>query len=95
MTATATEEEVFTDLMGQLDSLYVIVVLDDDVNTTEYVTRVFMKHFKLSNELAITKMLEVHETGRSVLDSGSWEEMKLHHEAMLHYGLLSKIEKAS
>jgi len=76
MTAISTEQDVFASMMEQLDTPYVIVILDDDVNTTEYVTRVFMSYFELSNEVAITKMLEVHEQGRSVLDSGTYDEMK-------------------
>ena len=95
MTAAATEQDVFTDLMGQLDTPYLIVVLDDDVNTTDYVTAVFMKHFKLDLDTATLRMLEVHQDGRSVLDSGTYDEMKVHHEAMMAYKLRSKIEKSS
>ena len=96
---TATEMEVdttlFEDLVADLDTPYVVKILDDDVNTMDYVVAVFMKHFKLDEETATLRMLEVHQDGFSVLDSGTEEEMLAHHEAMRHYKLRSCVEKAS
>lgn len=94
MTATVTEDAVFTDLVNQLEDLYVIKILDDDVTPMDLVVMVFIVHFKLEPEAAVTLMLQVHNEGSAILDSGSEEEMLAHHEAMRHYKLRSKVEKA-
>lgn len=95
MTAMDVEQELFQDIVEQLDTPYTIVILDDDVTTMDYVVAVFVRHFKLELEVAVKKMYEVHNEGRSVLDSGTYDEMKAHHEAMMAYKLRSKIEKAT
>lgn len=95
MTATDIEQITFEDLIMGLDTPWVLKILDDSVNTTNYVVAVFMKHFKLDENTATLRMLEVHTDGSSTLDSGTEEEMLVHHEAMRHYKLRSAVEKAN
>lgn len=95
MTAVDIEQEIFSDLTSHLDKPWVIMILDDDKTTMEYVVAVFMKHFKLDEATAVKKMFEVHNEGSSILDSGTEEEMLAHHEAMRHYRLRSSVEKMS
>ena len=94
MTATDLESTTFEELIAEFDTPWVIKILDDK-NTMDYVVAVFMKHFKLEYEVAEAKMWEVHRQGVSTLDSGTEEEMLIHHEAMRAYGLRSSVEKAT
>lgn len=74
---------------------HVVIVWDDDVNTMNYVAAVFVKHFKLDVDTAIKKMLEVHNNGKSILDSGSKTDMEFHALVLdVQYGLTTTVEKA-
>jgi ATP-dependent Clp protease adaptor protein ClpS len=79
--------------MEAFEKPWKIIVLDDDVTPMDYVIAVFMKHFKLSEEDATLKMLEVHNSGRSVLESGKKEDMEFHMVAMHSYKLQATIEQ--
>lgn len=81
--------------MESFDQVWQCVVWDDDVNTMEYVTAVFMRHFKLPEIQALKKMMEVHMEGRSILATGSREEMEFHVVAMGEYGLTASLEKSN
>ena len=70
-----------------------VVVHDDPVNLMNYVTWVFMDHFRLPKDEAHAKMLEVHNSGRAVLDHGNREHMERHAAAMQRYGLWATIEE--
>jgi ATP-dependent Clp protease adaptor protein ClpS len=58
-----------------------------------YVTYVFMTYFKYSKEKAEKLMLQVHNEGKSVVSSGSREEMERDVNAMHSYGLWATLQK--
>ncbi|WP_062387147.1 ATP-dependent Clp protease adapter ClpS [Demequina iriomotensis] len=73
---------------------WVTVVWNDPVNLMSYVTRVFQEYFGLARHEAEARMREVHEKGRSVLSSGSREQMEIHVQAMHGYGLWATLERS-
>lgn len=73
---------------------WVTVVWNDPVNLMSYVTRVFQEYFRLPRHEAEARMREVHERGRSVLSTGSREQMEVHVQAMHGYGLWATLERS-
>ncbi|WP_062461265.1 ATP-dependent Clp protease adapter ClpS [Demequina soli] len=73
---------------------WVTVVWNDPVNLMSYVTRVFQEYFGLPRPEAEKHMREVHEKGRSVLSTGSREQMEVHVQAMHAYGLWATLERS-
>jgi ATP-dependent Clp protease adaptor protein ClpS len=78
----------------KLASPWVTIVWNDPVNLMSYVTFVFQKYFGYSKKKARKLMLEVHEDGRSVVSTGSREEMERDVQAMHEYGLWATMQKA-
>lgn len=78
----------------QLDSPWVTIVWNDPVNLMSYVSWVFRSYFGFSTEEAERLMLQVHHDGRSVVATGSREEMERHVEAMHDFGLWATLQKA-
>ena len=60
-----------------------VVVLDDPVNTINYVTHVFCKVFDYTKERSGRHTLEAHQSGRSLLWSGHRERAE-HYVITLH-----------
>ena len=83
-----------TDDLTFVDQPWVTVVWNDPVNLMSYVSYVFSTYFGYSRKKAEKLMLEVHNDGRSVVASGSREEMERDVQAMHDYGLWATIEKA-
>ena len=75
------------------DSPWVTIVWDDPVNLMSYVTYVFMTYFKYPRVKAEKLMMQVHQDGRSVVSSGSREEMERDVSAMHSYGLWATLAK--
>ena len=73
---------------------WVTVVWNDPVNLMSYVTFVFQQHFGYPRKKAEKLMMEVHEDGRSVVSSGTREEMERDVQAMHGYGLWATLQKA-
>jgi ATP-dependent Clp protease adaptor protein ClpS len=73
---------------------WVTVVWNDPVNLMSYVTFVFQNYFGYSRAKAEKLMLEVHQDGRSVVSTGSREEMERDVQAMHEYGLWATLQKA-
>lgn len=72
---------------------WVTVVWDDPVNLQTYVVYVFMELFGYSKARATELMLQVHNEGKSIVSSGSREEME-HDVARLHeYGLWATLQR--
>jgi ATP-dependent Clp protease adaptor protein ClpS len=69
-------------------------VWNDPVNLMSYVTFVFTQYFGYSRKKAEKLMLEVHHDGRSVVSTGSREEMERDVQAMHEYGLWATMQKA-
>jgi ATP-dependent Clp protease adaptor protein ClpS len=77
-----------------LDRPWSTIVWNDPVNLMSYVSFVFRTHFGYSRKKAEKLMLEVHHDGRSVVSTGSREEMERDVQAMHEYGLWATLEKA-
>jgi len=73
---------------------WVTIVWNDPINLMSYVTYVFQSYFGYSKSKARKLMLEVHEDGRSVVSTGSREEMERDVQAMHEYGLWATMQKA-
>jgi len=73
---------------------WVTVVWNDPVNLMSYVTFVFQKYFGYDKKKAEKLMLEVHHDGKSVVSTGSREEMERDVQAMHEYGLWATMQKA-
>ena len=87
-------EEPEVDEVTKLASPWVTIVWNDPVNLMSYVTLVFQKYFGYSKKKAQKLMMEVHEDGRSVVSTGSREEMERDVQAMHGYGLWATMQKA-
>ena len=87
-------EETFTDGVLVPDKPWVTIVWNDPVNLMSYVTYVFQKHFGYDKSQAEKLMMEVHKDGRSVVSTGSREEMERDVQAMHEYGLWATLQKS-
>jgi ATP-dependent Clp protease adaptor protein ClpS len=87
-------DEPVTDDITQLSTPWVTIVWIDPVNLMSYVTFVFQQYFGYSRKKAEKLMLEVHHDGRSVVSTGSREEMERDVQAMHEYGLWATMQKA-
>ena len=91
MTETVVKKE--TKGKSAADRPWNVVVHNDPVNLTAYVTMVFQKVFGYAKERAERHMLEVHHKGRSVVWSGDRERAELYVQQLHGYLLLATIEK--
>ncbi len=95
--ATTSPVEVEPDLTPDEITLisrpWVTLVWNDPVNLMSYVTYVFRTYFGYDSKKAEKLMLEVHNDGRSMVSSGSREEMERDVQAMHEYGLWATLEK--
>jgi ATP-dependent Clp protease adaptor protein ClpS len=73
---------------------WVTIVWNDPVNLMSYVTFVFTQYFGYPRDKAEKLMLEVHEDGKSVVSTGTREEMERDVQAMHEYGLWATMQKA-
>ena len=87
------DEPVTTDLTD-LATPWVTIVWNDPVNLMSYVTFVFTQYFGYGRKKAEKLMLEVHNDGKSVVSTGSREEMERDVQAMHEYGLWATMQKA-
>jgi ATP-dependent Clp protease adaptor protein ClpS len=87
-------DEPVVDEVTRLAVPWVTIVWNDPVNLMSYVSLVFQKHFGYSKKKAEKLMLEVHQDGRSVVSTGSREEMERDVQAMHEYGLWATLQKA-
>lgn len=72
---------------------WITLVWNDPVNLMSYVTFVLQEYFGYSREKATELMLQVHHDGRSVVSSGSREEMERDVAAMHGYGLWATLQQ--
>lgn len=78
-----------------LDTPWLIVVYDDEVNLMSFVTMVFEKVLGMPRQEAESKMWEVHTKGKSVVWSGSREPAEFTLQQLHLYGLQAQLQKAS
>lgn len=76
------------------DTPWVTIVWDDPVNLMSYVTFVFVQYFGYSKAEAHRLMLQVHNEGKSVVSTGTREEMERDVRAMHDYGLWATLQRA-
>lgn len=89
---TAVQDRPDEAILGQ--EPWLCLVWNDPVNTMPYVTYVFQTYFGFDRQKATRKMLEVHHEGRSVLSTGTQEEVERDVNAMHGYGLWATCERA-
>jgi ATP-dependent Clp protease adaptor protein ClpS len=87
-------EEPEVDDLTAVDRPWQTVVWNDPVNLMSYVTFVFQQYFRYTRKKAEKLMLEVHHDGRSVVSTGSREEMERDVQAMHEYGLWATLERS-
>ena len=73
---------------------WVTIVWNDPVNLMSYVSYVFQKYFGYAEAKANKLMLEVHNDGKSVVSTGTREEMERDVQAMHGYGLWATMDKS-
>jgi ATP-dependent Clp protease adaptor protein ClpS len=88
------EQDITPDEITLTDTPWVTVVWNDPVNLMSYVTYVFQKYFGYSRRKAEKLMMEVHRDGKSVVSSGTREEMERDVQAMHEYGLWATLSKS-
>jgi len=69
-----------------------VVLLNDPVNRMSYVVMVLRRVFGFPEEEARRHMLEVHESGRSILWSGTREQAEAHMFALQQWHLTAVIQ---
>jgi ATP-dependent Clp protease adaptor protein ClpS len=89
-TATATETETVTKTL--IGRPWHVIVHDDPVTLMEYVTKVFMEVFAYPQAKAQELMLEVHQTGRSVVWTGARETAESHVQKLQARHLIATLE---
>jgi ATP-dependent Clp protease adaptor protein ClpS len=89
-TRTDAEPEVTT--RSQTLRPWSVIVWDDPINLQSYVVYVFQKLFGFSDAVANTKMLEVHNDGRSVVASVERERAEFYVTRLHAYGLQATLE---
>ncbi|MDK8345888.1 ATP-dependent Clp protease adapter ClpS [Brevibacterium sp. UMB1308A] len=93
-TSTSTLAEPEVDEVVATDSPWVTIVFNDPVNLMSYVTYVFRSYFGYSPAKANKLMMEVHNNGKSVVATGTREEMERDTAAMHGFGLWATCKKA-
>lgn len=77
---------------AQLAGMWRVVVLNDPVNRMSYVVMVLRRVFGFGEERARRHMLEVHESGRSVVWAGTREQAEAHMFALQQWHLTAVIQ---
>lgn len=95
MTAPFELAEPIAQEQTQVDKPWACIVWDDPVNLMSYVTYVFMTYFHHSKEKSAQLMLQVHNEGKSAVNTGTREEIERDVTAMHSYGLWATMERDS
>ena len=69
-----------------------VIVHDDPVTLMNYVTKVFVQVFGYSKDKAHRLMMEVHQTGRSVVWTGAREQAEVYTQKLQAHHLLTSLE---
>ncbi len=87
------KKETRPDSTTSLEPGYLVICWDDPVNLMDYVTHVFQVVFGWHRQKAETHMLEVHETGRSVLLREGMEKAEFYVHQLHKYNLHATLER--
>lgn len=77
---------------AQLAGMWRVVVLNDPVNRMSYVVMVLRRVFGFDEESARRHMLEVHESGRSIVWAGTREQAEAHVFALQQWHLTAIVQ---
>ena len=75
------------------ESGYLVICWDDPINTMDFVTHVFQKVFSWPRDKAEFHMLQVHNTGKSVLVRDSLEKAEHFVHQLQRYSLHATMER--
>jgi ATP-dependent Clp protease adaptor protein ClpS len=98
MPSTLAPEKVEVERPGEADQIgrdrpWVVIVWNDPINLTSYVTLLLQKLFGYSTQKATRLMLQVHHEGKAVVASGSREKAE-YDVARLHaHGLRATMRR--
>ncbi len=84
------EEKTVTDL----ETTWNVLVFDDPVNLMSFVTLVFKRIFGYDQQMSEKLMLEVHNSGKSVVWSGAKEKAEFYVQQLQSYQLKASMQKA-
>ncbi len=76
-TVAPPETDTDTDVRTKRQPPYAVILHNDDINTFEFVVGVVQKVFSYTLEKCVQLVLQAHESGRSVVWSGSLEVAEL------------------
>jgi ATP-dependent Clp protease adaptor protein ClpS len=86
-------EQEKTESKESLEPGYLVICWDDPVNLMDYVTHVFQTVFNWPKPKAEQHMLQVHNTGKSVLIRDSMEKAEHYVHQLQRYSLHATMEK--
>ncbi|MEO0413534.1 MAG: ATP-dependent Clp protease adapter ClpS [Verrucomicrobiota bacterium] len=90
-----TDEIVITkeDTLDERDLPWNVVVFDDPVNLMSFVTLILRRIFGYSEEKAQELMLQVHNSGRSIVWTGAREQAELYVQQLQSHQLNASMEQ--
>ena len=74
------------------DRPWVVIVWNDPINLMSYVTLVLQKLFGYDLDKATALMLDVHQKGKAVVASGTYEQSEMHVFRLHEHGLWATLE---
>ena len=80
------------DALELLDNKRSLLLLNDDVNTFDYVIEVLMKVCHHTLEQAETCAMITHYKGKCSVKSGTYEELEPYYISLLNHHLYAKIQ---
>jgi ATP-dependent Clp protease adaptor protein ClpS len=86
-------EQEKSETKESLEPGYIVICWDDPVNLMDYVTHVFQMVFNWPKGKAEQHMLQVHNTGKSVLVRESMEKAEHYVHQLQRYSLHATMEK--
>jgi ATP-dependent Clp protease adaptor protein ClpS len=93
VTVPDTEKEQQTRSKDLPDRGYLVIAWNDPVNLMDYVTHVFQVVFGWSKARAERHMLQVHQTGKSLLVRETFEKAEHYVHQLQGYGLHATMER--
>ena len=78
---------------NSLDSLYQLVLYNDDVNTFEHVVACLVTVLRQPKQLAEHLAKQAHENGREVIEVGSRDDMIVYKQKLQTLRLTVEVEK--
>jgi len=93
MADTKTVPETDVESKTQLAPPWNVIVHDDPITLMTYVTQVFMKVFGYEKARAERHMLEVHNSGKSIVWTGGREQAEMYVAKLRGYYLRATLEQ--